>query len=130
MSGIGRRQFILLAASVPLLGALASCTDASTPAEARLADLVADPERAGRLGVAAAQTLGTPDIGEIADRLLVELRDGVAIVPDPARFEDHIARAIAADYRAGNTVVVDGWLLSTTEAGLAALLGDLEVAAP
>lgn len=79
---------------------------------------------------AAAVALGTAYLAQVpgeasAERLVAALTDGPRGVPvarlEPRGLGAHLARRIRADFGAGRTVVVRGWIVSRTEARLAAL---------
>jgi hypothetical protein len=127
-----RRRFLLGACAVAVPVALAplkpwraivEVTGARTPA-ARLAGLLAHRDSARSLGRAALAALpGATTPPALAAAVLADLPGDAATL---AAASDHDLRALVAarvreDFDSGDTVQVDGWILSCTEARLCAL---------
>jgi hypothetical protein len=127
-----RRRFLLgaCAAAVPVAlaplkpwRAIVEVTGARTPA-ARLAGLLAHRDSARNLGRAALASLpGATAPSSLAAAVLAGLPGGAPKLD--ATSDDDLRALVAArvreDFEAGDTVQVDGWILSCTEARLCAL---------
>jgi hypothetical protein len=127
-----RRRFLLgaCAAAVPVAlaplkpwRAIVEVTGARTPA-ARLAGLLAHRDSARALGRAALAALpGATAPSALAAAVLAGLPGGPRTL-DGASDDDLralVAARVREDFEAGDTVQVDGWILSCTEARLCAL---------
>jgi hypothetical protein len=127
-----RRRFLLGACAVAVPVALAplkpwraivEVTGARTPA-ARLAGLLAHRDSARSLGRAALAALpGATTPPALAAAVLADLPGDAAALA--AASDDDLRALVAArvreDFDSGDTVRVDGWILSCTEARLCAL---------
>jgi hypothetical protein len=127
-----RRRFLLgaCAAAVPVAlaplkpwRAIVEVTGSRTPA-ARLAGLLAHRDSARSLGRAALAVLpGATAPSALAAAVLAGLPGGAPKLD--AASDDDLRAAVAVrvreDFEAGDTVQVDGWILSCTEARLCAL---------
>jgi hypothetical protein len=127
-----RRRFLLGACAVAVPVALAplkpwraivEVTGARTPA-ARLAGLLAHRDSARSLGRAALAALpGATTPPALAAAVLADLPRDAAMLA--AASDDDLRALVAArvreDFDSGDTVQVDGWILSCTEARLCAL---------
>ncbi len=125
-----RRAFVRLS-SAALATAVYACgggSDGNSPADethegiaatCALSDLEAEPEQVRAVGeLYAAETMSSPDDDRAA--LLATLREG-GIDTDSTSTEEvaeQLLTTIDEDWRAGRSVIVDGWILSTTEARL------------
>lgn len=111
-----------------LLGAMVLGVAASTPAALdRWRDMLTDiaalfrhPESARRIG--RRLLAERPADSRVLLRHTAELRRALAAADDPDARRSMLRRHAARDYAAGNVVLVDGWVLSRTEAHLCALL--------
>lgn len=121
-----RRQFLRVTATGTILGLLGA-DRAFSASLARDSHALASPDLLAMLGASRVRAVGTRYRREhpveatapalraaLLDTLSTEGRaSGVGVVP--------IAEVIRADFARGRTVVVDGWLLSLTEARQCAL---------
>ncbi len=125
---LSRRQFIIslasgLAATITLQGC-GSPVDRSVIAQ-RLARTIGDQTAAKRFGVAYLRAY--PD--EAGIELLVELIDDSVVgeygqgmsLTDSQLLAEHLNKQVRDEYRRGEAIQVDGWILSRTEARLYAL---------
>lgn len=126
---VGRRTvlgWMVAAGAAPTLVALAGCTDDDRPAgpdregPTRTTEAPVDPAVAA---VAAVGRRYREDVPEEDDRavLLDALGLGRGEVTGLDDLPD-LAQAVTADFAAGRTVSVDGWVLALTEARAAALV--------
>ena len=113
---LDRRRFLQLAA----LGVIGSVTETGCAQEK--ASALAHPELLEMLGADRVRQLGdryraaTPDEGSAE-----KLRDAISRGGEFHLFRTSIDDQISDDFTNGRTVVVDGWILSVTEARQAAL---------
>lgn len=133
---IGRRGFVVTAlglAATTLTARFGSTRqvmdhDTATDAE-RLVRSFSSPESAAELGrayLATASRESSPAL--LVDRIAAGLPNGYKVLrmADDGQLKSLLARRLKEDFMAGNTVTVDGWVISQTEArlcALAALLG-------
>lgn len=103
------RRTVLLLFGGSSLGLLVGCSDPSSDEDAAASICDTDEVLAGVAVVGARYRALAPD-----DDL--DLGDDVGI--------DALRERVRADFEAGDTVDVDGWVLSRTEARAAALLAD------
>jgi hypothetical protein len=134
MSGsqhISRRSFLVAALGLAPtilaarfgLGRAAIDDDAATDAQ-RLVRAFAYPESAAELGrayLATAPREGSATV--LAERIAASLPAGHAAIrtADDSQLESLLAQQLREDFMAGDTVTVDGWIISKTEARLCAL---------
>lgn len=115
---LDRRQFLQLATA----GLLASLTTAACARDrARDARALAEPELLGMLGADRVR-----ELGERYRRMVPKERSAAALraaILDGARGEARpsVAQQVRDDFAAGRIVLVDGWVLSATEARQCAL---------
>jgi len=122
---VKRRKFILLSLIGTVGVSLPAC-QASPASRVRPRELAAicDEETLGEIGNAyLQQAKNEKDIDRLSALIMRDASgrpaDAVLNVEDLDR---RLAQHIADDFRAGNTAVVKGWVLSLTEARLCALL--------
>lgn len=89
--------------------------------------LFADPAALGAVGTAVRSTPGTPDAAGV-EEVLVPLgaavdAAGVVDTADPIEFAAAVRDQVRRDHDAGDTLVVQGWVLARTQAALASLFG-------
>lgn len=124
-ANFSRRDLLVTTAATAALGLPAWSLPASVvpPAEALLA-VFRDRAAARRMGRAVITAL--PRFGEqprVTAALLKDLAfaEGGGISPDAEDIRTRISRSVRTDFAAERTIMVDGWLLSVTEAQLYAL---------
>lgn len=122
---ITRRRLLIAAAGVAAAvaagpsGLLTLIERMSAPdAASLLRGLITDREGAANLGRSYLAAHPT----EAQRRVLVRDLVGPAVPTSVSRASREVANRIRGDYAAGSTVVVDGWVLSRTEARLYALV--------
>jgi hypothetical protein len=131
MQNTSRRRFLLgaCAAAVPVAlaplkpwRAIVEATGGRTPA-ARLAGLLAHRNSARSLGRAALGALpGATTAPALAAAVLGDLPAGTRLADtSDDDLRSLVATRVREDFDAGQTVQVDGWILSCTEARLCAL---------
>jgi hypothetical protein len=92
----------------------------TVPLSARLAQLFTDPRSAEIIGAA---YLKAADAAEAApERLIRAISDGEAAFATLPEIAKAIRARIRRDFAEGAVVIVDGWMLSRTEARLCALI--------
>ena len=121
---VATRRTLLCAAAPLALAAVAADRVDTRGRSRRLTAIFANRHAAAELGLAVWPTLpaGTTEdslIEAILERH-AELADLLVEAP-PEALADGLRRAVDADFRAGRTHLVEGWVLSRTEAELCAL---------
>jgi hypothetical protein len=115
---MNRRDFLLVTAAAALARSAAVALDESTGVA------LGRPALLPALGADGVRAIGRRHRARVpaaADRRA--LRDGVRALGTRAT----VADLVAADFAAGRTVVVDGWVLAASEARQCALLADAPV---
>ncbi len=134
-----RRSLLALLLSAPLSAALPGCSRRRTsPLADRVETMLSRLGAAQRLGQLAIEALGSRPAGEwlsmaLGERGLAQLAAAESSAA-AARAAHTWSERMAADFQAGETVQVDGWLLARSEAALfayaAADLEQVELALP
>ena len=136
MSGsqqLGRRGFLVtavglaattLAARFALPHERERIDDDTATDAGRLVRAFSSPESAAELGrayLATASRERSPAL--LVDRIAASLPAGYKVLrtADDGQLKSLLARRLKEDFAAGNTVTVDGWVISRTEARLCAL---------
>lgn len=128
---IGRRGFIVTAVGLTATALTArfafdreSVPDSVASDAERLVSTFSSPESAAEVGRAYLETLAPdPSPRVLVERIVAGLPGGYTAVRrgDEAQLRTLLAHELKEDFRDGNIVMVDGWILSTTEARLCAL---------
>jgi len=116
---ISRRQGLLLGAGLVGLAGAAAVWRLSVPAEDRLLAGLVDPAGAARIG-ARLLDAAIPPVDETATRTRLAAL-AKEMPEEAAALRSALAERIAADFRAGDMVEVEAWLIARTEADLALL---------
>ncbi|WP_158044312.1 hypothetical protein [Skermanella pratensis] len=118
---MNRREILATAAAAGLLCASpGSARAVAAPPEARrLLALLRSPAAARRIGLAYLET--SVDEADPAKLVALIVGDGVDRGTADGDLLRHVAERQRADFAAGRTVKLDGWVLSRTEARLYAL---------
>ena len=117
---MNRRELLATAAAAGLMCGSPGSARAAAPPEARcLLALLRSPAAARRIGRAYLETAGDEaEQAKLAALIVGDGVDGGTVDGDLLR---HVAERQRADFAAGRTVKVGGWVLSRTEARLYAL---------
>ena len=117
---ISRRQFILTALAGMSALTIGGCDSAKSKVAQQLTKTIADPDvtrRFGRLYLDAHP--GEADLERLLatiDRRLKESHGRGIYHDNPQQLAEHLDRQVRDDFRRGEMVKVDNWLLSRTEA--------------
>jgi hypothetical protein len=123
-----RRRFLVVAGSAVVVAgipatALAFRTRSRTPLLSRtgLIDVLGDEEEVLRIGRAYRDTFPDEDDPRVLERELLRSAGTAGFLPDRS-LERALARRVVREFERGETIEVDGWILSRTEARRSALL--------
>jgi len=125
----GRRRFITLfaLAGAWLCGstgrALATTDLTGWDAATRLVGLLPRPRAILAIGDAYLRTRhrGQASLADLTEMIVREIDAGIGQVDDPRALRRALRQRMAREFASGDMVLVDGWLLSTTEARLYAV---------
>ena len=123
-----RRRFLVVAGSaLALVGipttalAFRNRTRTSLLASPGLVHVLGDEEEVRRIGNAYRRAVPDEDDSHVLERELLRSAGLAAFLPDRS-LERGLERRVVRDFERGETIEVDGWILSRTEARRSALL--------
>jgi len=123
-----RRRFLVVAGSALALAgipgtALTFRTRSRTPLLVRtgLVAVMGDEEEVRQIGRAYREAVPKEDDPQVLERELLRSAGTAAFLPDRS-LERRLAQRVVREFERGETVEVDGWILSRTEARRSALL--------